>query len=164
MVLLAGLAVIMGLTVGQHSAGGGGFSVSLSGVWWLVYLALLLVYYFALEATTGQTVGKHLLSLTVVCADGTRPSTWAIAARTLLRIIDWFPLFYLVGFITILATGQRQQRLGDLAARTAVARTVPARHRGLALVPLAVVLARLLACPHPSRSRPEARAPIRLMA
>jgi uncharacterized RDD family membrane protein YckC len=141
MVLLAGLLVIMGLTVGQHSAGGGGFSVSLSPAWALAYLALLLAYYFALETTTGQTVGKRLLGLQVVRADGSRPSAWAISARTLLRIIDWLPLLYLAGFITMLATGRRQQRLGDLAAGTAVARALPARHRGLALVPLAVVLA-----------------------
>jgi len=44
------------------------------------------------------------------------------------------------GFITMLATGTRRQRIGDLAARTAVARAVPMRHRGLALVPLAGVL------------------------
>jgi uncharacterized RDD family membrane protein YckC len=89
--------------------------------WWLAgYLAVLLLYYFLLEAATGQTLGKRLLGLRVVACDGTRPSAAAIAARTLLRLVDWLPLLYLAGFITVLATGRRRQRLGDLAARTRV--------------------------------------------
>jgi RDD family len=93
-----------------------------------------------LEAWAGQTVGKRLLGLRVLSAGGARPSVRAVAGRTLLRIVDWLPALYLAGFITMLATGTRRQRIGDLAARTAVARAAPVRHRGLALVPLAVVL------------------------
>ena len=37
----------------------------------------------------------------------------------MLRLIDGL-FFYLVGLITILATGQRRQRLGDMAGRTRV--------------------------------------------
>jgi hypothetical protein len=40
----------------------------------------------------------------------------------------------------MLATGSRRQRLGDIAARTVVARALPASRRGLAAVPLAIVL------------------------
>lgn len=138
--LLTGLFLILGLTVGNATLGGG-FSVSLSAGWSGLYLALLLVYYFALEASIGQTVGKCLLGLRVVRRDGGRPSAWAIAGRTLLRLIDWLPALYLVGFITMLATGRgRRQRLGDLAARTAIARALPVRHRGLVLAPLALVV------------------------
>jgi hypothetical protein len=72
---------------------------------------------------------------------------WAVAGRTLLRIIDWLPLLYLAGFITMLATGTRRQRVGDLAARTAVARAAPVRRRGLALIPLAAVLLAAVALP-----------------
>jgi hypothetical protein len=49
-------------------------------------------------------------------------------------------VLYLAGFVTMMATGARRQRIGDLAARTAVARARPVRHRGLAVVPLAFVL------------------------
>jgi hypothetical protein len=63
----------------------------------------------------------------------------AIAVRTLLRIVDWLPALYLVGFIAMLATGERRMRLGDLAARTRVARALPGGRRGLALVPVALV-------------------------
>ena len=138
--LLAGILVILSAAVGQANVSGGNFSVYLTGTWAVVFLALALGYYFVLEAWAGQTVGKRLLGLRVLSAAGARPSVWAVAGRTLLRIVDWLPAFYLAGFITMLATGTRRQRIGDLAARTAVARAVPVRHRGLALVPLAVVL------------------------
>jgi uncharacterized RDD family membrane protein YckC len=98
------------------------------------------LYYFLLEAWTGQTVGKHLFGLGVTRAGGGgRPSPGPVAVRTLLRIVDWWPVLYLVGFIAVMATGIRRQRVGDLAAGTSVTR-VPVRHRSLALVPLAVVV------------------------
>jgi uncharacterized RDD family membrane protein YckC len=138
--LLAGLLAILSVAVGQASVGGGNFSVGLTGTWAVVFFALALGYYFVLEAWAGQTVGKRLLGLRVLSAGGARPSVRAVAGRTLLRIVDWLPALYLAGFITMLATGTRRKRIGDLAARTAVARAVPVRHRSLALVPLAVVL------------------------
>jgi uncharacterized RDD family membrane protein YckC len=139
-VLLTGLLVIVAAIVGGFSAGGGGFGVSLGGPWFLLYLALLLLYYFALETAAGQTVGKLLFGLRVQRADGGRPSVGAIAGRTVLRIVDWLPLFYLIGFIAMLGTGVRRQRLGDIAADTVVARASPSRNRALAAIPLAVVL------------------------
>lgn len=140
LLLLAGVLAILAAAVGQANVSGGNFSVYLTGTWAVAFLALALGYYFVLEAWAGQTVGKRLLGLRVLSAEGARPSVWAVAGRTLLRIVDWLPFLYVAGFITMLATGTRRQRIGDLAARTAVARAVPVRHRGLALVPLAVVL------------------------
>ena len=105
-----------------------------------MFLAIALLYYFALEASIGQTLGKRALGLRVSRTGGVRPSVWAVAGRTLLRIIDWLPAMYLVGFITMMATGTRRQRIGDLAAGTAVTRALPVRHRGLTLAPLALVL------------------------
>jgi uncharacterized RDD family membrane protein YckC len=44
-----------------------------------------------------------------------------VLARTVLRIVDALPIFYIVGLITVLATGRgRRQRVGDLAAGTLV--------------------------------------------
>jgi uncharacterized RDD family membrane protein YckC len=138
--LLAGLFLILSATVGETIVGGASFNVSLSWVWTVVFLAIALLYYFALEALIGQTLGKRALGLRVSGTGGVRPSVWAVAGRTLLRIIDWLPAMYLVGFITMMATGTRRQRIGDLAAGTAVTRALPVRHRGLRLVPLALVL------------------------
>jgi uncharacterized RDD family membrane protein YckC len=139
-VVLTGLFVIVAAIVGGFSAGGGAFSISLGGPWFLLYLALLLLYYFAFETATGQSVGKLLFGLRVQRAEGGRPSAGAIAGRTVLRIVDWLPLFYLIGFIAMLGTGVRRQRLGDIAANTVVARAAPLRNRALAVIPLAVVL------------------------
>jgi uncharacterized RDD family membrane protein YckC len=139
-VVLTGLFVIVAAIVGGFSVGGGAFSISLGGPWFLLYLALLLLYYFAFETATGQSVGKLLFGLRVQRAEGGRPSAGAIAGRTVLRIVDWLPLFYLIGFIAMLGTGVRRQRLGDIAANTVVARAAPLRNRALAVIPLAVVL------------------------
>lgn len=140
--LLTGVFLIFGLTVGEIRTDSGterGFYTDLDPAWWLVYLAVVLAYHFAFEVAAGQSVGKRLLGLRVVRADGSRPSVAAIAVRTLLRLVDWLPLLYLVGFIVMLATGERRQRLGDLAAKTRVARALPGGKRGLALIPVALV-------------------------
>jgi uncharacterized RDD family membrane protein YckC len=144
LVLLAGLFVIMGAVIGETRGPGPfvSFSVrsldfALRGWWFIAFLAVVLLYHFVLEAVTGQTVGKRLIGVRVSGAGG-RASVGAVAGRTLLRLVDWLPTLYLVGFITMAATGVRRQRVGDLAAGTSVVRA-PGRRRALALVPLAVV-------------------------
>jgi uncharacterized RDD family membrane protein YckC len=84
-----------------------------------VILGWTLYYYFALESGDGQTVGKKLLKLRVVRADGRPAGMREIAVRTVLRVVDGIGA-YIVGLIVMLATGQRRQRLGDLAAGTIV--------------------------------------------
>jgi uncharacterized RDD family membrane protein YckC len=122
LIVLAVLLVIVGVIFGEGETGDGGASVTLEGVSALVWLLVSWLYYGITEAMTGQTLGKRLLGIRVVRAsDGGRPTTGAIVARTLLRIVDGI-LFYLVGLIAILATGRRRQRIGDLAAGTTVAR------------------------------------------
>jgi uncharacterized RDD family membrane protein YckC len=70
----------------------------------------------------GQTLGKRLLGLRVIDAEGRRVTLPQIVVRNLLRPVDMLPAFYLVGGLT--AWLQRHhQRLGDLAARTLVVRT-----------------------------------------
>jgi uncharacterized RDD family membrane protein YckC len=69
----------------------------------------------------GQTLGKRLLRLRVVDAQGLRLQFPQVALRNLLRLVDMLPLVYLVGGAASLVT-RRCQRLGDLAANTVVAR------------------------------------------
>ncbi len=69
----------------------------------------------------GQTLGKRLLRLRVVDAQGLRLQFPQVALRNLLRLVDMLPLVYLVGGTASLLT-RRCQRLGDLAANTVVAR------------------------------------------
>lgn len=70
----------------------------------------------------GQTIGKKLLRLRVVNAQGLRLQFSQIAIRNLLRAVDSLPLFYLVGGIACLLS-RRAQRLGDIAANTIVIRS-----------------------------------------
>jgi uncharacterized RDD family membrane protein YckC len=84
-----------------------------------VILGWALYYYFALESGDGQTLGKKLMKLRVVRADGRPVGMNEIAVRTVLRVVDGIGL-YIVGLIVMLATGQRRQRLGDMAAGTII--------------------------------------------
>jgi uncharacterized RDD family membrane protein YckC len=84
-----------------------------------VILGWALYYYFALESGAGQTVGKKLMKLRVVCADGRPAGMREIAVRTILRVIDGIGV-YIVGLVVMLVTGERRQRIGDLAAGTIV--------------------------------------------
>jgi uncharacterized RDD family membrane protein YckC len=143
--LLLVLLVVLAVLVGEASVEGGTFSFALGGASMALYVALVLLYYLVLEWTIGQTVGKLLLGLRVVRAGGGRPSVWAVAIRTVLRIVDWLPLLYLVGFIAMLSTGARPRRLGDLAAGTEIMRADPMRHRRLAAAGLAASLGVILA-------------------
>ena len=142
--VLVAVFAILAATIGEGTVEGGSFSFELDGVEAASYFAFVLLYFFALEAAIGQTVGKLLLGLRVVRTEGSRPSVGAVVVRTLLRVVDWLPFLYLAGFIAMLATGLRRQRLGDLAARTSVARTTPLRRRGLAAAAVALVVAVLL--------------------
>ena len=81
-----------------------------------VILGWALYYFFALESGEGQTVGKKLMKIRVVRADGRPAGMREVAVRTILRVVD----NYLVGLIAMLATGERRQRIGDLAAGTIV--------------------------------------------
>jgi uncharacterized RDD family membrane protein YckC len=81
-----------------------------------VILGWALYYFFALESDHGQTIGKKLMKIRVVRADGRPAGMGEVAVRTILRVVD----NYLVGMIAMLATGERRQRIGDLAAGTIV--------------------------------------------
>jgi uncharacterized RDD family membrane protein YckC len=68
----------------------------------------------------GQTLGKRLVRLRVMDADGLRLQFHQVLLRNLLRFVDMLPLFfYFVGGVACLLT-RRAQRLGDLAANTVV--------------------------------------------
>ena len=113
-VLALGAAVI--LFAGDALSGD---SSDIQGALAAVILGWTLYYYFALESGDGQTVGKKLMKLRVVRADGRPAGMREIAVRTILRVVDGVGL-YIVGLIVMLATGERRQRIGDLAAGTMV--------------------------------------------
>ena len=122
LVVLSVVFVALGLALGEGESSGSNASITLEGAEALLYLALVLLYYFATEAITGRTLGKALLGLRVATPDGGRAGPGRVAVRTVLRLVDGLPFLYLVGFVCMLATGERRQRLGDLAAGTRVMR------------------------------------------
>lgn len=87
----------------------------------------------------GQTVGKKIFNLRVISLDGGEPSISQYVVRWMFKVFEW-PFFFgyimfsgqaLIGYITttlsiggiaviILAISKKNQRLGDLAANTAV--------------------------------------------
>jgi uncharacterized RDD family membrane protein YckC len=69
----------------------------------------------------GQTLGKRLLRLRVVDAEGLRLQFNQVVTRNLLRFVDSLPLLYFVGGLSCWLS-PRCQRLGDLAANTVVIR------------------------------------------
>lgn len=90
---------------------------------WLIWVFLVLFGYDILFETLGRgrTIGKRALGIRVVRIGGGPVGFVTSAVRNLLRIIDFLPMFYGVGIVSILAT-QRNQRVGDLAAGTLVVR------------------------------------------
>jgi uncharacterized RDD family membrane protein YckC len=111
LIVSAGALVV--LFAGDALTGDRGGALSAVILGWALY------YYFALESGAGQTVGKKLMKLRVVCADGRPAGMREIAVRTILRVVDGIGV-YIVGLIVMLVTGQRRQRIGDLAAGTIV--------------------------------------------
>jgi uncharacterized RDD family membrane protein YckC len=113
--------VLLSVLFGTSSAESGQVSASLEGFWALVYFVVVFAYYILMEGYLGQTVGKMLLGIKVVREEnGAVPGLRDAAVRTVVRIVDGL-FFYLVAFITVLASA-RNQRLGDMAAHTLVVR------------------------------------------
>lgn len=88
----------------------------------LMDTALSFTYFFLMEATRGQTIGKRHYGLRVQSAAGGPASINAISRRTVLRLIDQLPVFYLGGVFVAIVTGSRRRRLGDWLAGTVVVR------------------------------------------
>jgi uncharacterized RDD family membrane protein YckC len=89
----------------------------------LLFFAISTGYSMTLEwYWRGQTVGKRVLRLRVVDAQGLRLHFSQIVMRNLLRNVDMLPGLYLVGGLSCLLS-RRAQRLGDFAANTVVIRS-----------------------------------------
>ena len=89
----------------------------------LFYFAISTGYSMILEwYWRGQTIGKRVLRLRVVDAQGLRLHFSQIVIRNLLRNVDMLPGLYLVGGLACLIS-RRAQRLGDFAANTVVIRS-----------------------------------------
>jgi uncharacterized RDD family membrane protein YckC len=90
----------------------------------LILLNLPYVFYHLLSEIfmDGQSIGKKAMNIKVVKLDGGQPSLGSYLLRWLLRMVDVLLSFGVVAMATISAS-QKGQRLGDIAAGTAVVST-----------------------------------------
>jgi uncharacterized RDD family membrane protein YckC len=72
-------------------------------------------------AMNGQTVGKRVMHIRVVRLDGSPVTPIDSALRNLIRFVDFLPLAYSVGLVTMLFN-KDNRRLGDLVAGTVLVR------------------------------------------
>ncbi len=91
----------------------------------LMALAIFIVtsgYFMLWEIVwSGQTPGKRLVGVRVIRENGYPIRPIDAVIRNLVRIVDWLPLFYGVGMLSMLLN-QRSRRLGDFASGTIVVR------------------------------------------
>ena len=90
-----------------------------TGLILLAVFGLEWLYPVVFEVRRGATPGKRLMGLMVVHDDGTPVRLPASLIRNLLRVVDFLPVFYGVGLVSMLVD-QDFRRLGDLAAGTLV--------------------------------------------
>lgn len=93
-----------------------------TGVGIALILAFLLEWFYPVYFELrhhGQTPGKKMLAIYVAQADASPVTPSASLLRNLLRVVDFLPLLYGFGFVSMMLNG-RFQRLGDLAANTVV--------------------------------------------
>ena len=88
----------------------------------LISFGFLWGYYIFFEMLwNGQSPGKRRAKLRVIRADGTPITLTESIIRNLVRLVDFLPLYYGVGVVTMFVNEQ-SRRLGDLAAGTLVVR------------------------------------------
>jgi uncharacterized RDD family membrane protein YckC len=85
---------------------------------WIIITIIPFAYYTALEFRSGQTLGKRLIHIRVIKANGDRCDVVSVLLRTALRIIDNM----IVGIMLITYT-KKKQRLGDMVVGTIVIRS-----------------------------------------
>lgn len=90
------------------------------GAIFLLLYSPVIVYSLVLESVfEGQSLGKKILKIKVVKIDGYQAGFGDYLIRWFFRVIDFFSFVGLPGLIAVI-TSQKSQRLGDMAAGTAV--------------------------------------------
>lgn len=92
----------------------------LIAIYALINFGIIWGYYMAFEMLwNGQTPGKRLANTQVVRANGAPAEFSEVAIRNVIRIIDFLPFAYAIGFV-VMFLNRRSRRLGDFAANTLV--------------------------------------------
>ena len=117
------MVILIGITILAASLGGISGSGELAILVEVILGFVLLAGYFLISeaAWNGQTLGKRAARLRVVGDHGEPLTIGQAAIRNLVRIVDFLPIFYAIGMLTLFING-RGKRLGDFAAGTLVVR------------------------------------------
>jgi uncharacterized RDD family membrane protein YckC len=115
--------ILIAITILAASLGGLFGSGQLAILIEIILGFILLAGYFLISeaAWNGQTLGKRAARLRVVGDHGEPLTLGQAAIRNLVRIVDFLPVFYAIGMLTLFING-RGKRLGDFAAGTLVVR------------------------------------------
>jgi uncharacterized RDD family membrane protein YckC len=123
--------IVFVLVVYVIAAGGlnrGLFTPGFASDFQLLAIAFLYLVYFFLQwgyftffemFKNGQTPGKKAMRINVIRANGDPLDASSIVLRNLLRAVDGFPFFHLLGGL-ISMLDKRSRRLGDMVADTVV--------------------------------------------
>jgi uncharacterized RDD family membrane protein YckC len=115
----------------------------LIAIYALINFGIIWGYYLVFELMwNGQTPGKQLAGTQVVRVSGAPAGFAEIAIRNVMRIVDFLPFAYAVGFV-VMFSNRRSRRVGDFAADTLVIK----RHTRVRLADLTELA---LASPAPS--------------
>jgi uncharacterized RDD family membrane protein YckC len=113
---LDGVLMLLILVLAELTLGNEWYNKTLA-----VWLFVLALYFFVLEAKFGQTPGKWLLRIKVITLDGNPPGIVKSLIRNTVKILEANPLLFgglLAGIISWMSS--YKQRLGDKLARTYV--------------------------------------------
>jgi uncharacterized RDD family membrane protein YckC len=82
------------------------------------------LYFLLFEGFTGQTLGKKALAIKVVRLDGQEPQLGDYGIRALFHLLD---TFFSLGILAtaLVASTDKHQRIGDMAANTCVVKLNP---------------------------------------
>src|SRR5450631_284873 len=94
--------------------------------WIFILLAFPFVFYnLACDiGLNGQTIGKRVMKLKVISLNGEQATIGQYMLRWLFRMVDIYLFDGLPAFICV-AASDKNQRIGDMVAGTAVIKTVP---------------------------------------
>jgi len=119
--IITGIQIV--ITIGAGALGGIFGSAQVFALVELILTFILIAGYFLISeaAMNGQTLGKRSVRLRAVGDHGEPLTLGQAAIRNLVRIVDFLPLFYAIGIVTMFSNS-RAKRLGDFAAGTLVVR------------------------------------------
>ncbi len=105
-------------------------------LWWKAFLSLVIFcinwgYYAIFESLwKGQTPGKRWAGIRVIKDSGRPINAFEAIARNLVRVVDFLPVFYGIGLVTMLLNA-KHRRLGDYVAGTLVVHESSDRDSGI---------------------------------